>query len=51
MENWAKFSALIAQPDALRGIESLIDYARRMVDRYTVVPIRKPAEQKLARSA
>ena len=41
---------LISEPDALRGLDHLIELARRILNRNMRMPVRKP-EEPLARTA
>ena len=53
MKDWPKPSVLIAEPDALRGLDHLIERSRRVLDRYIrmPLPVRKPDPKPLARTA
>jgi len=44
-------TALIQQPDAFRGLDHLIDCARRVLDRYTRLPERRTDQRPLSRVA
>jgi len=55
MKSKTTLTALIKEPDAFRGLDHLIESARRVLDRYMRTPVRMPernSEQKpLARTA
>lgn len=55
MDGRTNITALIGAPDALRGLDHLIEHARRVLDRYRYVPlrlpVRKPEEKTLGRTA
>ena len=51
MKSWTNLTALIQKPDALRGIDHLIEYSRRVLDRYMHTPEREPEEKPLPRVA
>lgn len=51
MKSWTKLTALVQEPVALRGLDRLIDYARRVLDRYEPLPVRKAEQKTLARIA
>jgi hypothetical protein len=51
MKSWTNLATLIQKPEALRGIDHLIEYSRRVLDRYMRTPERKPEQKKLARVA
>jgi len=42
---------VIGQPEALRGIDNLIERARRVLDRYMRIPERKTEQKQLPRAA
>ena len=50
MNSWININALIEEPDALRGLEQLIEYAHCVLDRYMGKPAGKD-EKPLARTA
>jgi len=51
MNSWSKFKTLIEDPVALRGIDRMIERARRVLDRYVRMPVRKADPKPLARIA
>jgi len=51
MKSWTNLTALIQQPDALRGIDRLIEYSRRVLDRYMPTRGREPEQKTLPRAA
>jgi len=51
MSSSPQITGLLRQPDALLGIDHLIDYARRVLDRYMRMPAPKPEQKPLARVA
>jgi len=51
MKRWTNLPVLIQQPDALQGLDSLIERARRVLNRYKRIPVVKPEPRKLARTA
>jgi len=51
MNGWTNISALLTEPEALRGLDRLIEYARSVVDRYMRVPARNADHESLARVA
>jgi hypothetical protein len=51
MNRWTNLTAVIRQPDALRGLDHLIERARRVLDRYKRIPVLKPDPRTLARTA
>jgi len=51
MNRWKNLAAIIAEPDALRGLDHLIERARRVLDRNMRMPVRKPDPKPLARTA
>jgi len=51
MSNSPKLTALVRQPDALRGIDHLIEHARRVLDRYMRMPAPKTEQKALPRVA
>jgi len=51
MKSWTNLTALIQEPDALRGIDHLIEYSRRVLDRYMRTPVREPEQNTLSRVA
>ena len=55
MKGWTNFSAVVKEPDALRGLDHLMERARRVVERYMRIPVplpaRKPNPKPLGRTA
>jgi hypothetical protein len=51
MSSSPKLTALVRQPDALRGLDHLIEQARRVLDRYMRIPAPKPEQKVLPRVA
>ena len=51
MTSWININALIEEPDALRGLDQLIEYAHCVLDRNMRVPLRNADEQSAARTA
>ena len=51
MNSSPQITGLIRQPDALLGIDHLIECARRVLDRYMRVPAPKAEQDALARVA
>jgi hypothetical protein len=51
MSSSPQITGLIRQPDALRGLDHLIEYARRVLDRYMCVPAPKTEQTALPRVA
>jgi hypothetical protein len=51
MKSWTNLTALVQKPDALRGIDHLIEYSRCVLDRYMRTPVRKPEQKTLPRVA
>jgi hypothetical protein len=55
MKVWINLGAVIKEPDALRGLDHLVDRARRVLDRYMRIPVpmpvRNPDPKPLARTA
>ncbi len=47
----AKLIVLIKEPEALRGLDRLIECARRVLDREMREPVHEPAPKPLARTA
>jgi len=51
MNDWTHISAVLREPDALKGLDQLMECASRVLDRYGRLPVRKPEPQPLARAA
>lgn len=55
MNGWPNLSAVVGNPDALRGLDHLVERARRVLERYMRVPVplsaRKPDPKPLGRTA
>lgn len=51
MESRTNIRALIEDPDALRGLDRLIECARRVLDRNMRMPVRNAEQKPLARTA
>lgn len=51
MNSWSKLKTLIEDPVALRGIDRMMERARRVLDRYMRMPVRKVDPKPLARIA
>ena len=51
MNSWTKFRALLEDPDALRGLDHLMECARRVLDRNLRMPMRQPDPKPLGRTA
>ena len=55
MNGWTNFDAVLKEPTALKGLDVLMDRARRVLDRYMRIPmpmpVRKPEPKPLGRTA
>jgi hypothetical protein len=51
MESRTNLVVLIKEPEALRGLDRLIECARRVLERDMPLPEREPAQKPLARTA
>jgi len=45
MKIWTNLNAVLKEPEALRGLDHLIESTRRVLDRYMRVPLPMPAPQ------